>query len=145
MGAIKRTPADAAFSSCIRERANWTCQRCGTHYADGEATGKCQALDTAHIFGRGNWSVRFDINNAICACRGCHGVLDGDLEEKLNLYRKYFGDGLYDMIKERRHDTGLGRYMRKNKRDVAAHYREQYRLMREAKSNGHSHQLLGYV
>ena len=29
-GKVKASPADIAFSKCVRERANYQCERCGT-------------------------------------------------------------------------------------------------------------------
>ena len=34
--AIKITPADTAFSKCVKERADWKCERCGTQYQEGD-------------------------------------------------------------------------------------------------------------
>ena len=29
---MKAKPADTAFSKCVREAANWCCERCNTQY-----------------------------------------------------------------------------------------------------------------
>jgi hypothetical protein len=47
MGGIKRTAADRKFSLMIRERDNWTCQRCGKQYVP-----PTRALDCMHNFPR---------------------------------------------------------------------------------------------
>ena len=34
--AVKITPADTAFGKCVKERASWRCERCGTQYQEGD-------------------------------------------------------------------------------------------------------------
>lgn len=145
--ALKRTSADNWFSKCIRERTNWTCELCGTHYPDGPAKGACQALDCSHLFGRGNWSVRFDVNNAFCHCYGCHSRFGGDAELQRNHHEEIFGSGLYELVKERKNDSKIGRMMRKMQKDVAKHYKEQFQLMRKERANGNNSriEIVGYV
>lgn len=68
MSGIKRTKHDIVFSDLVRERDNWTCQRCGTYYPEGRRRG----LDSAHFYGRRNKGTRWDMDNAVALCRGCH-------------------------------------------------------------------------
>ena len=60
---IRRDKIDIEFSKYIRLRENYTCQACGK--SDG-------LMDCAHIFSRRHAATRWDVNNAICLCRGCH-------------------------------------------------------------------------
>lgn len=133
MSAIKRTPADAAFSDCVRERANWCCEVCGTSYV-----GRTQGLHCSHYHGRGHWSVRFDPDNAEAACYGCHQKLEGSPHDFYLRWMKKLGEGAYQILLEKKNDTTLGKMMRKTKGkgDIAKHYRDELKKMKEAKDSG---------
>lgn len=67
MGKIKIRPSDKLFSQYIRTRDDWTCQRCYKTYEP-----PTQALHCSHFQGRGKESTRFDPENAVALCYGCH-------------------------------------------------------------------------
>lgn len=64
---LKRDSLDALFSNYIRLRDGYNCQRCGAHHDP-----PTQAIHCAHIFSRGNKGLRWDEDNAIALCYGCH-------------------------------------------------------------------------
>jgi len=66
-GKIKLDQADKYFSLWIRNRDNWTCQRCGKQYKPPTS-----ALHCSHFVGRGKENTRFDPDNASAHCYGCH-------------------------------------------------------------------------
>lgn len=68
MAGIKRDKRDIVFSHYVRARDGWRCQRCGTYYPEGQR----QGLDSAHFYGRRNKGTRWDGENAVALCRGCH-------------------------------------------------------------------------
>jgi hypothetical protein len=122
------TPADKWFSLCVRERANWTCERCGVEYSH-----PARGLDCAHYETRDNWSVRFDPINAFALCRGCHGYYDRERRfEFKDLYIKVFGAALLDILEEKsRQSATLGKTIRRTrgKGEIALHYKKQYEGM----------------
>lgn len=95
-GGIKRTAADAKFSTFIRERDNWTCMRCGKRYDP-----PTRALHCAHCFTRGSKATRHDPTNAQAACYGCHVIWDSHPEEKYEAFRKRFGVEEFDALRRR--------------------------------------------
>jgi hypothetical protein len=127
MAAIKRTPADIAFSKCIRERVNWTCENCGNYFPEGSRGG----LDCSHFFGRGNWEIRFDPQNAEALCYGCHSHYGG--VQRLD-------DGVRDVLYEKMQDRNLGRESRKTKGkgEIAKHYRAELKRMQEERACGNT-------
>lgn len=131
MGGVKRTPADDAFSLCVRERAGWTCEKCGKYYPEGAGR---KGLHCSHYIGRGNWSVRLDRDNAESLCYGCHSH-HGGTERRA---REVLGDGLWEILYERSVDTELGRAYRKTKGkgEVAKHFRAEYERMRASRMDG---------
>lgn len=134
MGLIKKTPADNAFSDCVRERAGWCCERCGTYYPEGRRGG----LHCSHFHGRGNWGIRFDPLNAFSHCFGCHQKLGANPHEFREWVVEKIGEGAYEILLERKNDTGLGKMVRrtKGKGEIAKHYRDQLKAMRELRERG---------
>ena len=53
--------ADNLISKIVRSKGR--CERCGS------TTGQ---LQTAHIVGRSNHTLRFDLMNVLCLCANCH-------------------------------------------------------------------------
>ena len=70
---IKRTPADEAFSRCVRERSNYVCERCGKVY-DRSSMG----LHCSHHFSRSNRCIRWCGENAMALCYACHAWYGGN-------------------------------------------------------------------
>ncbi len=70
---IKIDEADWIFSLAIRIRDRWTCQRCGRYFLENQRRG----LDCSHYFGRqAEEGTRFEPDNCIALCRGCHNYWD---------------------------------------------------------------------
>src|SRR5512139_1830886 len=115
MGLIKVTPADAAFSKCVRERAEWKCERCGAQHPP-----PTQALHCSHYHSRGHWSTRFDPKNVIAACYGCHNYLSMNREEYTKLMREIIGEQALDTLW---HDHLRPAYkMKTRKKEIASHF-----------------------
>ncbi len=53
---------DVAWSKAVKDRAGHKCEHCG----------KTAYLNSHHIFGRRNKSVRWEISNGCCLCCYCH-------------------------------------------------------------------------
>ena len=87
---------DAAFSHWIRERDDWTCQRCGMGFVPGSVELHC-----AHIFGRGKPVTRVDPENAVALCWTCHPYLDQHPDEKRIFFRLRLGDEAFEALELR--------------------------------------------
>ena len=96
---IKLRPTDILFSKYIRKRDNYTCQRCGKVYPDGG-----RGLHCAHYWGRSRENTRFDPENCITLCFGCHRIWDGDERDEFKLFmRKRLGDEAFELLDVRAH------------------------------------------
>ena len=128
MAGIKRTPADIAFSKCVRERSGWRCERCGTQYPENSGGVEC-----SHGYTRGAWGVRFHPLNAEALCTGCH-FREGGLAH----LRKSLTEWESDRLDELYNDTMLGKQCRKTKGkgEIARHYRDQHDQMRSLRECG---------
>ena len=77
---------DAVVSLMVRNRDNWTCQRCGTKY-----TPATQGLHCSHYFSRRFMGTRFNLDNLISLCYGCHRLVESD---KQGWYKDFMIDKL---------------------------------------------------
>lgn len=131
---MKIKPEDKWFSLCIRERAEWTCERCGVYYPEGERRG----LHCSHFVGRANKSVRWSAINAAAHCFGCHARLEGDPTEFDRWIREYlerhYDVTTYDLLMELKQK--IARVTKKDKEAIADHYREQYAAMAQRRTDG---------
>ena len=96
---IKLRKTDILFSKYIRKRDKFTCQRCGTVYPDGG-----RGLHCSHYWGRGRENTRFDPDNCVALCFGCHHIWGGDGREE---YKEFMinrlGQKAYDLLDVRAH------------------------------------------
>lgn len=53
---------DKAWSQIVKGRAGNACESCGS----------IKHLNSHHVFGRRNKSVRWEISNGVCLCPACH-------------------------------------------------------------------------
>ena len=132
MALIKRTPADIAFSMCIRIRDNYTCQVCGTSYLPNDS-----GLHCSHFHGRGNWAVRFDPGNAEAHCYNCHIKMGGSPHDFTDHWKKKLGPDAYQALLDRKRDLSLGKMYRqtKGKGDIAKYFRDEFQRMQDEKFN----------
>lgn len=128
--AIKITSADKHFSNCVKERAGWSCERCGKHYPEGDR----QGLDCCHIWGRAKKSVRHDPLNAVCMCRGCHQHFTSHPVAFHDWLVERFGSGHMDILREK--SNRLFRGYQSYLPEISKHYLEQHRKLQERRANG---------
>ena len=126
---IKITPADKAFSLCVRARANFRCEKCGKQHSHNS-----KGLHCSHHHSRGNWSIRFDPLNAESLCYGCHAKHGGTEERR----KATLTPGEQELLFERKMNTLLGRMYRKThgKGDIAKHFRDEYKKICEKRERG---------
>ena len=129
VGGIRRTPADAAFSKCVRERAEWACEHCGTQHAENS-----MGLHCSHHHGRGKWGVRFNPMNAEALCYGCHSH-HGGTQRRMDMV---LTEAEQQLLLERMDDIQLAKEYRRSKGKgvIAKHYREEYARMKQLRAEG---------
>jgi 5-methylcytosine-specific restriction endonuclease McrA len=107
---IKRDPLDTLFSRYIRMKAGWKCERCGS-------TPDKRGLHCHHaIHHRRKLSTRWDEDNCISVCLGCHQYFEENDEYEQDFMIKRLGQERYDLVKAR------GRYTGKTDRDLIKLY-----------------------
>lgn len=110
---IKRDSLDALFSDYIRLRDRYICQRCLKYHEP-----PTRAIHCAHIFSRRHKGLRWDEENAIALCHGCHAYFTG--------YPLYFAMWIKERIGKTQYETLMFRSRKPTK--YTAFDREQIRL-----------------
>jgi len=126
---IKITAADKWFSLCVRERAEWRCERCG-NMPDR------RGLHCSHMHGRGKWSVRFHPANATALCMGCHLLFGGQPTQHHEWQLERLGRYTWAALGEAAQDLSRGRRAKREAKAIAAHYRAEYQRMAEMRAAG---------
>ena len=85
-------------------------------------------LHCAHVFSRGCWSTRFDPDNAVSACYGCHDYWGRHPEEFKEWFIANFGPSLYDSLLAKSKRPAYK--VKKRKAEIAAYYRGVLEKMR---------------
>lgn len=99
---IRIDPLDKLFSAYVRKRAverAGGCERCGHPYT-------WMKLQCCHFHGRVKRSVRWDEDNAIGLCFGCHQYLDSHPLEKVEFFQQKL-DGVFDLLNVRAREKGM--------------------------------------
>lgn len=95
---IKLRPTDRMFSKYTRAKDYYTCQRCRRTYEPNS-----RGLGCSHYWGRGRENTRFDPENCIALCTGCHRIWghgDGRDEYKRFMIEKLGQEG-FDKLEVR--------------------------------------------
>ncbi len=131
--ALLITPADKAFSDCVRERADFRCERCGRQVDryDGNAR---KGLHCSHWIGRGSWGTRFHPLNAYAHCYGCHAYFEGRPALFNDWVMERLGGQAMDALKRLGSAPAYG--IKKRKKEIAKHYRMEHRDMLEKRKDG---------
>jgi hypothetical protein len=130
MAGIKRTTADKWFSNYIRARDNFTCQRCKRKFPKYEESGDNTALmglHNAHCFTRGHNMVRFEPNNVMALCYGCHSHLDANPDDKYKFFEDRIGSECFEEIRIKSKMPYKG--IKKDQKELSKRFRTLFREM----------------
>ncbi len=125
---IKVNPADQAFSKCVRQAANWTCERCGSVHEKGSA-----GLHCSHIFSRRHRTIRWCKDNVQALCFSCHQWFGGNPADSGQWITELKGEGFIDMLREKR-DMKL-KVSKLEEKDIAKHYRAELKKLESGETS----------
>lgn len=129
MKKIKVTKIDAIFSKCVRERANWRCERCMTYYPPGQR----QGLHCSHFFSRRHYSIRWHPINAAAHCFSCHQYLGGNPIEFTEWIKAHL-NSRYDELTELR--CKVVRFRGPDKEEMFTHFKSEFDRMQKLRDKG---------
>ena len=129
MSGIKRSPADAWFSKCVREAADYKCQCCGKQY-DRSSTG----LHCSHNFSRRHRTIRWCSDNALALCYGCHEWFGSNPYESGAWLEKKVGSGTLDVLLEKKRSKV--KVSKLEEKGIAKHYKAEHEKLMERRDRG---------
>jgi len=127
---VKRDPADIAFSNFIRERDEFTCQRCRKFYPEGRR----QGLHCSHFFSRRHQATRFYSPNACAHCFSCHQYLGGNPVEFSEWINAYLGDEAFVELRQRKET--ICKRTKGEKKEIAQHWKAQLAYLQRCREEG---------
>lgn len=128
---IKRSPADIAFSLCVRERTGWTCESCHKSFPRNAAN-----LHASHLFSRRHNSTRWSPENCFAHCFSCHQKLGGDPVTFTQWAEARMGPKKIQELHQKAHLTL--KLSKVDKAFIAEHYRQQHREMIQKRQAGNT-------
>lgn len=126
---MKISPADTHFSRCVRERADWTCERCGSKHDRGS-----MGLHCSHIFSRRHRTIRWCGDNAQALCFSCHHWFGGNPADSGVWVTDLLGDGHIAILREKM-NTKL-KISKQEEKEIAKYYKKEYDDMMEKRADG---------
>jgi len=132
---VKRTPLDDVFSFLVRERADWTCERCFNTFPEGDR----QGLHCSHFFSRSIPILRVHPLNASAHCMGCHSYLGGRPLEHVEWFKAAHGALALDDL--RRMSLIIPRFRKQDRADMLQFYRSEKRRLLKLRDEGHTGRL----
>ena len=136
---MKRDKYDKLMSNLIRERANWTCERCEMYYPEGHRGG----LEHSHIWGRRRHSIRWEPDAGIALCTGCHREVGSNHDAHEALARSILGDERYAEMKLLANTTRKWKPWEKD--ELYVQMKLALKDMEERRSMGHTGRLEFYL
>jgi hypothetical protein len=130
---VKLSPADIAFSRCVRAANNHTCEKCGIHKPPTGTRGS-DGLECSHRYGRRSRTVRWCKENADCLCSACHRYFEEHPFEYKAWVTDKDGEALIEILTEKWR-SGV-KVPKSEEREIAKHYREQLKIIEEKRSSG---------
>lgn len=135
MKRIKNARIDDIFSRCVRESANWTCQKSGLVDPEGQAKGRSQGMQCCHIYGRRTVSMRWWPDNAICMNSHWHRYYTENPLLFKERVLSIMGTDKCHALNQRFLRTDI-KYTDKDRRGIYEHFKKQYQIMRELRLDG---------
>ena len=115
---VKVSPADTAFSLCVRTAANFTCGKCGKTDA---------RMECSHIYSRKYRAIRWCKENAMCKCNYCHRWWHQNPLDAAAWFVSLVGESFVDLLKEKR-DSKL-KVPKTEEPEIAKHYRAELKKL----------------
>lgn len=91
---IKINSLDALFSRYIRAKAGWRCERCGNKPDR-------RGLHVHHFHRRRKMATRYDSENCLSLCLGCHQYFHENRKEEEAFLLQKLGQDRFDMLEAR--------------------------------------------
>ena len=132
---MKRSPLDDVFSFLVRERACWTCERCGAFSLEDAR----RAFHCSHFIGRGVYSLRWHPLNASALCAACHLFVGANPILHLEWFEAKRGRHAINDLRE--WSQVIPRFRKADKADILTFYKSERRRMKAERDSGEAGRL----
>lgn len=127
---MKIKASDTWFSKCVRERADYRCERCHKQSDIDNTNGQMQC---SHIFSRRHRTIRWDGMNAQCLCPSCHRWFGENPYESGKWLDNVFGAGYMRLLTDKK--NAKIKVPKSEEKEIAAHYRKEFNRMRDLRTD----------
>ena len=135
---MKLSPADTAFSRCLRAANDYICESCGIQKPPTGLPGSA-GMECSHRYGRRHRTVRWCKENADCLCSGCHRFFEENPLDYAAWIEEKDGQGCIDLLREKR-DSRM-KVSKLEEKEIAKHYRNELKIIEAKRLNG----VQGYI
>jgi hypothetical protein len=132
---MKRDALDAVFSDLVRERDDWSCRRCGTHFPDR----KGRDVHCSHFFSRIYNTTRWYLDNCLTLCAKCHDHVGKNPHDHTQLVLRELGPMRYQWLLERKNE--IKRYRNSDKKEMRQYFKRCLEVLLDMRRNGETGQL----
>lgn len=127
---------DDICAQLCKERADWTCERCGKVFPERKGFG----LHWSHFFGRRHRRTRWSMVNCAAHCAGCHDFLGDNPILFGSWIREYLGeDESYGNLIDAH--NSIWKPIKSEKQEMLAHYEAELTRLRQMRTDG----VKGYI
>lgn len=123
---------DRLFSSLVRERSDWTCERCGLEFPEARLVKKCRGLDASHFWGRSRRATRWYGWNVFAHCTGCHRHLSANPTEFHVWVKSQMSEESFDDLMLRA--NAVRKYTKADKEEMFLHFQDQLAYMQRRRA-----------
>jgi hypothetical protein len=127
---MKRDKLDAVFSDLVRERANWTCERCGKYFPEGSRMG----IHCSHIYSRRHAATRTHPLNAVAHCYACHSWYGGNPVLGGRWAESYLGTGIIQILEDLLRKPA--KITKAEKEEKYQHYKKELQRLKKLRAQG---------
>ena len=127
---LKRDKLDKVISDLVRQRENWTCEKCHKVFPEGHR----QGLHASHLYSRRHASTRHYCANIFAHCFACHQYLGGNPVEFAAWARTQLGDTTFEEIRERHHR--IVKRTKKEREEMYQHFKAQLEYVKRRQEEG---------
>ena len=89
---------DPLCKEVVALRDNFRCRKCGKQMIPSDKTGQMIGCDWSHVYSRANKNIKWDPDNSMIHCGGCHIWWGQCPLEGAKWYREEFGDKQADAL-----------------------------------------------
>ena len=130
---MKLSPADIAFSQCVRASADYICQMCGIQKPPVNRRGG-SGMECSHRYSRRHRTIRWAKDNADCLCSGCHRKFGESPIDAMKWLLEHAGELELELLVEKRNQ--IFKVPKSEEKEIAAHYREQLKIIEAKRLDG---------